>query len=477
MNWFKGGLLLILTGLLILAGCKKKEEQQKVVRHEWIARVDSFDLWASKVNHAFGYSKEFKKAKSITEDVLKNYIQHYFLEQLYLLAEARATGLTKDPEFLKILKKKKIEEMTKPTGPLLNAILPEHFDIPQEKLKILYQRLPYRLTVQQILVTSRSLADSIYQALIKGADWDQMVLKYSNDLSTAKKQGVLSNYLIPGMASPAYEDAAYTLWQVGQISHPVKTDFGYHIIRLMYREKLKVGSIEEEKERLEQIAQQSARNQFLNDYIDSLFQKFHLTSNKDLYPDLIHAFERKGIFGSINPQKISSEHMQMIFVKHDKDSMTLGDFVEAYNARNKYDRYRLERPEDIDIMIKKLVTAELMYYDGLQRGLGNDPKYRDFVRYHYRHELGKIAQKKLIDEAIEISDQEVRAYFNKHRKLWKNSKFEEVKPYVRHRLFLEKRKRYRSELLNALREKYPVEYNEKVIKEMVQKFNEKKKEA
>ena len=242
-----------------------------------------------------------------------------------MLAEAKASGLDQLPEFKKILKKRKIEEMTKPNGPLFNSIIPDHFDVSEKQIQTLYQRLPYRLTLQQILVTSKSLADSIFDALVKGADWDELVLKYSNDLYTANKQGVLSNYLTPGMAAPEYEEAAYSLWQVGQISQPVKTDFGYHIIRLMYREKLKVGSIEEEKARLEQIAQQAARTQFLRDYINSLFQKFHLTLNKNLYPALLKAFERKGIFGYVNPDKIDSEMMQQIFIKHDKDSLTLND--------------------------------------------------------------------------------------------------------------------------------------------------------
>ena len=475
MNLIKNGLILVLIGLLFFIACKK--EKPTKVRHEWIAQVDSFDLWASRVDHAFEYSKDFKKAKTITEDLLKNYIKHYFLDELYLLAEAKASGLDQLPEFKKILKKRKIEEMTKPNGPLFNSIIPDHFDVSEKQMQTLYQRLPYRLTLQQILATSKSLADSIFDALVKGADWDELVLKYSNDLYTANKQGVLSNYLAPGMAAPEYEEAAYSLWQVGQISQPVKTDFGYHIIRLMYREKLKVGSIEEEKARLEQIAQQAARTQFLRDYINSLFQKFHLTLNKNLYPALLKAFERKGIFGYVNPDKIDSEMMQQIFIKHDKDSLTLNDFVEDYNAMKKYDRYRLERPEDIEIMAKRIITKELMYYDGLERGLDKHPKYQDFVRYHFRHELVKIAQKKLIDEAIIINDGEVRDYFKRYRILWKNSKFEDVEPYVRNRLMLEKRKAYRSELLKALREKYPVKFNEAVIKELIEKYNKKKQAA
>ncbi len=476
MVWVKNGLVLFLISLIVVTACKKEEEPPQV-RHRWIAMVDSFDLWASRVDHAFEYSKDFKKAKAITPELLKSYIKHYFLDELYLLAEAKTLKLDEDPEFLKIMKKIKIKEMTKPNGPIFKAIVPEKFEVDNKMLELLYQRLPYRLTLQQILVTSKSLADSIYDALMKGADWNKLVLKYSNDLYTAQKEGVLSDYLVPGMAAPEYEEAAFSLWQKGQISRPVKTDFGYHIIRLMYREKLDVSSFNFEQERLKKIAQLSAKNQFIRHYIRSLFDKFHLTANKELYPALLNAFERKGVFGTINPQKIKKNDMEAIFIKHDRDSMSLGGFVEAYNELNRYERYRLERPEDIDIMVRKIISPELMYYDGVERGLDKDPLYQDFIRYNYRHELEKIAQKRLIDEAIPISDQEIKEYFDRHRNLWKNSKFKDVKPYVRNRLLVEKRKRYRGELLNALREKHPVKFNEEIIQELVEKYNKKKQAA
>lgn len=101
MNWLKNVLFLMILGLMILISCKKTTEKQKTVRHEWIAKIDTFDVWASKVDHAFEYSKDFRNAKTITPELLKNYIQHYFLDELYILAEARAMGLDKEPEFQK----------------------------------------------------------------------------------------------------------------------------------------------------------------------------------------------------------------------------------------------------------------------------------------------------------------------------------------------------------------------------------------
>ncbi len=468
------GLIVVVLLLLIQFSCKKKTSE--VEAPKYIAKVSDFEVPLKKVAAAFEYSKEFRKADTITADLIKSYVKHYFLDWLYLVAEAQSQGLDKDPQFIKTLKKLKIKEMTKNNGPLYRNIVPKSFDIDDKEIEQLYAYLPYRLTLQQILVTSKDLADSLYWLLRNGAKFEDLVKEYSNDLYTAGKQGVLSTYITAGMADVNFEKAAFALKQKGDFSKPVKTDFGYHIIRLIAREKLKVGSLDEERDRLKQVAELRAQNRFIKQYIDGLFYKFHFKLNRKLFPTVLQAFERQGIFGKINEDKIAPALMDSVFIIHDKDSWTLADFVEAYNKQLRYDRYRLERPEDIVIMARKLIAPELMYYDALERGLDKDPKYQAFVKYHYRHELEKMAQERLINAAVEVTDQEVKNYFKRNRKLWKNDKFDKVKIYVRNRLILEKRKQIRRDLLESLREKYPVQFNEEAVDYLVNVFQKKKNE-
>ena len=71
--------------------------------------------------------------------------------------------------------------------------------------------------------------DSIYNALQNGADFADMARKYSQDGSAAN--GGDLNWIRPGSTVPSFEKAAYAL-QVGEMSKPVLTDFGYHIIKM-----------------------------------------------------------------------------------------------------------------------------------------------------------------------------------------------------------------------------------------------------
>ena len=83
---------------------------------------------------------------------------------------------------------------------------------------------------------AKSKADSIYNAIVNGADFAEMAKKYSADPGSAAKGGQLP-MVGPGQFVKEFEDAAYALKQ-GEMSKPVLSAFGYHIIKMDERKPL-----------------------------------------------------------------------------------------------------------------------------------------------------------------------------------------------------------------------------------------------
>ena len=79
--------------------------------------------------------------------------------------------------------------------------------------------------------TARQKAQSIYQDLCKGGDFAGYARKYSDDQGSAVKGGDIS-WISRGQTVKTFEDAAFSL-KVGEISKPILSEFGYHIIKLM----------------------------------------------------------------------------------------------------------------------------------------------------------------------------------------------------------------------------------------------------
>jgi len=90
-------------------------------------------------------------------------------------------------------------------------------------------------------------AKDIREKLVKGGNWDEIAKADSDDSTNASKGGDLGTFGHGRMAAP-FEQAAFTL-PIGQISEPVKTQFGYHIIKVESREERPFVEVRPEIER------------------------------------------------------------------------------------------------------------------------------------------------------------------------------------------------------------------------------------
>ena len=84
---------------------------------------------------------------------------------------------------------------------------------------------------------ARQRIDSIYKALKAGANFETLARKVSEDAKSAANGGRISSWIGPNQTYKEFEDAAYAL-QPGEISEPVLTPVGYHIIQMRARKQL-----------------------------------------------------------------------------------------------------------------------------------------------------------------------------------------------------------------------------------------------
>lgn len=117
--------------------------------------------------------------------------------------------------------------------------------------------------------------------------------RMSDDRGTAMKAGLLS---IPLRAdsqevAPRFRDALFALNQVGDISEPVRTEFGFHIIMLAGLEPPRVREFDEVSEGMQAIIEQRYRQEKLNEYIETFGPSDDLRIDEQTLMGVVERFD------------------------------------------------------------------------------------------------------------------------------------------------------------------------------------------
>jgi peptidyl-prolyl cis-trans isomerase SurA len=117
---------------------------------------------------------------------------------------------------------------------------------------------------------AKTKIDSLYHVLEKGEDFGQLARQYSDDRNSGNKGGELP-WFSSGRMVPEFEEASFALKTKGELSHPVKTAFGWHILKLI--DKHEVPKFEQVKNDLKTKVLQSDRADIINNHYVARLKK------------------------------------------------------------------------------------------------------------------------------------------------------------------------------------------------------------
>jgi peptidyl-prolyl cis-trans isomerase C len=131
---------------------------------------------------------------------------------------------------------------------------------------------PASRDVRHILVKKKALADSLYRRASGGANFAALAKQYSTDPGTKKQGGKLP--ISKGRQVPEFDKAAFAL-QTGEISRPVKTSYGWHIILALNGvKKEKVTPLSEVKPAIRQQLLQQEKTESMKDWVEETQKSF-----------------------------------------------------------------------------------------------------------------------------------------------------------------------------------------------------------
>lgn len=129
-----------------------------------------------------------------------------------------------------------------------------------------------------------ALAKAVFASLKQGADWNNMVVTYSNDKGSVNRGGNLGWFSTGDMVTE-FESGAYSLKNIGDISEPIKTNYGYHIIKLLGKEPLP--PIEKMQKYIRSRMSRDVRSTLARKSVcDKLKNEYHFSENQQALSEL-----------------------------------------------------------------------------------------------------------------------------------------------------------------------------------------------
>lgn len=158
-------------------------------------------------------------------------------------------------------------------------------EVSEEELQERYDRLKTEIRAQHILVEDEEIAEKVISKLNDGTDFAALAQEYSSD-TTAEEGGDLG-FFSTGKMLPEFEEVAYSL-KIDEVSDPVKTQYGYHIIKVTdTRDKEDFESYEEMRhDLLRELQNQKVDPVMAEEKIKSLLKEANIGVKIDGFEDI-----------------------------------------------------------------------------------------------------------------------------------------------------------------------------------------------
>lgn len=233
-----------------------KDELYEVLAKQYGSATISY-LIDNKIVELEAEKENIKLSDKEIEEEMQSYIESNGGEEAFHAA-LEQSGITKEDikrdiiNYLKIVKL--LESKIKITDEEMQTYFEENKESFNEEKQV---------EASHILVAEEATANEVKEKLNAGEDFAKLAKEYSTDTSNSENGGDLG-FIRKGEMVEPFETAAFSM-NIGDISDPVKTDYGYHIIKVTDKKEAKEAVYDDHKEEIkETLFDQAIQTEYSN---------------------------------------------------------------------------------------------------------------------------------------------------------------------------------------------------------------------
>lgn len=256
-------------------------------------------------------------------------------------------------------------------------------------------------------LAAKQIADTVFAKLKDGADFEELVAKYSDDTSTKSKGGDLGFFERRRMVQE-FDEVAFTI-DINEISEPVQTNFGYHIIEVTDREKYP--SFESDKENLKKSYEKQRYKKDYASYIENLKTKYNYTLNEQTV-DVIIDNSDSIRFGVEYPNLDLLEGMNLF--NYANKTVSSKEFLDETNLNSEFTGKPVFNKTDVMKAVNKFAEDKLIYLAAMDLAK-EDPNFASLMdEYKDGVYIFKLQEDEVWNK-LHVDSTDVYNYWEEHK--------------------------------------------------------------
>ena len=256
----------------------------------------------------------------------------------------------------------------------------------------------------------------IYKLMQQGQEFEALAKQFSEDKSSAKNGGKLSSFKSGQLASVKFENEAFKLQNIGDISAPFQSDYGWHIVKLY--EKTPLEPFEDIKRDLEQRVKRDARSKLINSSMtQKLREKYKISNQNEALSYFQGLIDDRYFSNSWNiPESLNKDETLVVI---GNKTYTYMDFASYLKAAQKGMTSKLPPQDLIKMQYEAFLDKEVLAYH--EENLEFENEEFGYILNEYREGLLLFdLMESKIWNAVKNDSVALKQYYeaNKNKYIW-----------------------------------------------------------
>lgn len=353
--------------------------------------LSEYDERYSSYLSSTGVKDNLAARKAILDNMINEILLFYYDDNEQVL---------NNPQYLKELEETRVRTIL---AYLKDQEVYAKITVTEEEMREAFSRVNEEIAARHLFAKTEAEANNLYELVKIGVDFEILAKQVFSD-SVLKNNGGYLGYFTWGDMDPAFEDAAYAL-QIGEISLPVKTAYGYSIIKLEDRitnPLLTESAYQSKKSLVENVIKMRKKEPSEKEFLDSILNESELTFNDETLEIILENFHTGKVLELDN-----FDSQQRECVKYGNKVYSQTDIEQSLANLPSSQKTRILSTESLKAAIKGILLKNTLYNIAVSKGYDtatvvNNKIEKNKINIFFNYKRDEIISKAQLPDSVVI---------------------------------------------------------------------------